>query len=361
MHVILLIFKIIDKAQMFFYSKFSLMEHRFLQYLLKNQVILALFILALGWLTVQLRDIIASIFISYIMAAALLPLTAYLKKKHFPKLVAVLIVYLGIFFIGALLVFPLVPFFLSQVNSLIIGLPLYLHKTAEMLGLNFNAIQVQDYVTRELSNIGENALFVTKQVFGGLFSILTIFIVSFYLLLNHDTFRRWVARFFHENDREKAYKIFETVDDKLGAWLRGQIILCTVIGVFTFMALTVIGLPNALPLALIAGVLEAFPTIGPILSAVPAVIVAFTISPTMALTVVVVYIVIQLLENNLIVPKIMQHAVGMNPIIVIIALSTGASLMGVVGALLSIPFLSFLISLTSSIRETNIKVPLGEK
>ena len=333
----------------------SSMEHRLIQYLLKNQVIFALFLLVTGWLAIQLRDIITSIFISYIIMAALIPLVSFLHKRGIPRLISVLIVYFGLLIVGVLIIFPLAFFGASQINSLIIGFPEYLGKTAKALGTSFDAAQVQNYITRELDIIGSNAFIVTQRVFGGIFSIFTILIVSFYLLLSHDTFKKQIVKFFHEKDRETAYKVFQNVDDKLGSWLRGQVILCTVIFSLTYFALSLIGIPNAFPLAILAGLLEAFPTIGPVLSAIPAVIVAFTISPAMVISVILVYIVIQLLENNLIVPKIMERAVGINPIIVIIGVTTGAALMGVIGALISIPFISFVVSLSTSIKEMSHK------
>lgn len=332
------------------------MERRVINYLSKNQVILALIIIVVGWFMLQIRAIIASIFISYILMAALLPFVTYLRKKGLPKLLAVLIVYFSIMIIGAVIIFPLIPFFTSQVQSLIAKFPHYLSSSTTALGLPVNAKQLQDYMSHETSNIGTNALFVTKQVFGGLFSTLTIIIVSFYLLLNYEAFRKWIAGFFHEQDREKAYHVFKEVDEKLGDWLRGQLLLSYIIGVVTLICLVILGVPNALPLAVIAGILEAFPTLGPILSAIPAVIVALAISPAMAITVVILYIVIQLLENNLIVPKVMEHAVGLNPIIVIVGVSTGATLMGITGALLAIPFISFLVVLVNSIRDLNAGV-----
>jgi predicted PurR-regulated permease PerM len=111
----------------------------------------------------------------------------------------------------------------------------------------------------------------------------------------------------------------------------------------------------ALPLALLAGFLEIIPTIGPILSAVPAVIVALTVSPTMALVVIGIYLVIQLAENNLVVPKIMQHAVGLNPVVIIIAILVGAELLGITGALLSLPFVSFVTVIFNSLESADTK------
>ncbi len=331
------------------------MEHRFLQYLLKNQVIFALFIIGFTWIAIQLKSIITSIFISYIIMAALLPLVAFLQRKGIPRLISVLIVYTGMLIVSVLLIAPFIPFVTSQTNSLFIGFPDYINKAAKVIGISINENQLQEYLGRELDNIGSNAFFVTKQVFGGIFSIFTILIVSFYLLLSHDSFRVLLSKFFHEKHRDRAYRVLQNVDFKLGAWLRGQIILCFVIFTLTFVTLNIIGLPNALPLALFAGLLEALPTIGPVISAIPAVIVAFTISPAMVVAVILVYIVIQLLENNIIVPKIMERAVGVNPIVVIIAVSTGAALMGVIGALLSIPFISFIMSINTSIREIDHK------
>ncbi|MDO8515232.1 MAG: AI-2E family transporter, partial [bacterium] len=108
---------------------------------------------------------------------------------------------------------------------------------------------------------------------------------------------------------------------------------------FTWLGLTIIGVPQAFPLAIIAGALEIIPTLGPILSAIPALIVALTISPTLTIFVIIFYIVIQQLENQFVVPKVMQQAVGLNPIIIIIGVMIGGNLMGILGALLVIPFL----------------------
>jgi predicted PurR-regulated permease PerM len=188
-------------------------------------------------------------------------------------------------------------------------------------------------------------------VFGGVFSVFTILIVAFYFLLYNEKLKHTIAGFFKKKDREDVYDVLGQVDDKLGRWFRGQLALGVVIGSMTFAALSILGLPFALPLAVLAGILEAIPTLGPVISGVPAVIVALTISPTLALLVVITYIVIQMLENNLIVPKIMQHAVGLNPVLVILGVMVGANLMGVLGALLSIPFISFLIVLYTSLEK----------
>lgn len=324
------------------------MVQRLYHYLLKNQVIFALFLVVAGWLVFQTRSILASIFIAYIINTALLPFVHYLKRKRFPHFFAAFVPFVSMLLILTLIIFPLVPFLIDQITSLIIGLPEFLGESATILGFEVDVLSLRETLTSELSAIGRNAFNVTSRVFGGVFSLLTIMVVSFYLVLYHDKFKENIAALFHRNERERVLNTLNKVDETLGAWLRGQVVLSLVIGFMTWTVLSILGLPFALPLAIIAGLLEIVPTLGPIIASIPAIIVAFTVSPTMAIIIALVYVVIQLLENNILVPKIMQRAVGLNPVVVITAVMIGANLMGVMGALLSIPFVSFLIVLFNS-------------
>jgi predicted PurR-regulated permease PerM len=328
---------------------------RFIQYLLRNQVILALFLICFGWFIYITRGIIASVFIAYIITAAMMPVVGFMRRNRFPRVLAVLIPYVLSLIIIFALIFPLIPFTFTQIHALVTGLPNYVDQAAKVLGININPTQVWQYANQELGTLGQNAFEVTRQVFGGVFSTLTIFIIALYMTLYHDQFKHGFGKLFHRDDRAHVEDTFELVDDKLGAWLRGQILLSLTIGLFTFIALSVVGLNYALPLALLAGFLEIIPTIGPILSAVPAVIVALTVSPTMALVVIGIYLVIQLAENNLVVPKIMQHAVGLNPVVIIIAIFVGAELLGITGALLSLPFVSFVTVIFNSLESADTK------
>lgn len=331
------------------------MAHKFFVYLLKNQVLLALFIVAMSWFLFQTRGILMSIFLAYIINASLLPIVKYLKGKGLPNFLAALIPFFGILTFIVLIIFPLIPFIASQVTSLLIGLPQYLKESGQIFGFDVNPDGVQAFISREINGIGRNAFSVTSKVFGGVFSILTVLVVSFYLILSHEQFMHSISQLFHRNHRAKVIETLELVDDKLGAWLQGQLILSVSIGIITYIVLSILQVPYALPLAILAGMLEIIPTLGPILASIPAIIVALTVSPTMAIIVAVLYIVIQMLENNILVPKIMQRAVGLNPVIVIIAVMIGANLMGVIGALLSIPFVSFLIVLFHSINSDEDK------
>src|SRR3989339_563486 len=132
-------------------------------------------------------------------------------------------------------------------------------------------------------------------------------------------------------------RLYGRIQLKMGQWLRGQLILSAVIFTLTFIGLTILGVNYALVLAFVAGLFEIIPFIGPWLAAVPAIFFGFLQSPIMGVSVIILYIIIQELENHLIVPKVMSKAVGLNPLIVIIVILIGARLSGITGALIAVP------------------------
>ena len=229
------------------------------------------------------------------------------------------------------------------------GFPIYLKQAGQILGVSINTEQVQNYFTGELNSYSKDAFAVTTKIFGSIFSVLAIFIISFYLNYYYDEFKNFFAKLFRHDSRPFVLKTLDLINDKLGAWLRGELLLMICIGLMSWFALTILKVPNAIPLALLSGILEIIPTLGPIISAIPAVIVAITISPALALTVIIIYVIIQLIENHFLVPKVMEKAVGLNPVIIILSVIIGANLMGMSGALLAIPFISFIIVIFKSV------------
>lgn len=324
-------------------------------YLLHNHFLIAVVIICAGWLVIELKEVVLAVFIAYIIMAALFPFVQFLKRKKISNSIAVLVVYSTAILIFIILVFPLIPFLISQLQSLFSTFPKYLDKSARIFHVNIDIPTITSYVTSDVGSLFQNAVSVTKKVFGGVFSFLTVFAISFYLLLDHDNIAMRIVSLFSKRMQKKSRAVFYRIEDKLGAWFRGQIVLSFSIGFLTWIALLILGLPFALPLALLAGILEIVPTIGPIISAIPAVIIALNISPTMALLVVLLYIIIQLLENNILVPRIMEKAVGLNPIVIILGVIIGSKLMGIAGALLAVPFISLVVVVINSIREKKIR------
>lgn len=325
-------------------------EHSIRNLFLKNQIVAALFLIVIGWFIIQIKTILILFFISYILMAALKPYVNFLTQYKIPRAFAVAILYIATLAIVVLLIVPLIPFFSTQISSLVVSFPKYLDDILHALQINIKASQMQEVLTSQLGAISSNAFAVTGAILGSIFSLFLVFVVSFYLMLDENRLRKELSALFPKEDRSRVLDISQQIEDKLGAWLRGQLVLCFTIGLLTWIALSVIGFPFALPLALLAGILEIVPTIGPILSALPAVVVALSISPGLTFIIIVMYIVIQMLENHILVPKVMQKAVGLNPVVIILAITIGAQLLGVLGALLSIPFISMIIIVIKNIR-----------
>lgn len=324
------------------------MRNIYIKYIIENQFVIGLLFLVFGLFLFEIRQIIILFFISYIITAAFLPVINFISRK-FPRGIAVLITYVvGITLIVAL-IFPLVPFFLSQIQSLINSFPKILNQAGKVIGIHIGPSEVSSIVRSEIGTLGKDVYSVTSKIFGGIFSALAVFVLSFYLSLDYDRIKHQALHIFPKDNRERVSVIFSHIEEKLGSWLRGQILLSISIGILTWIALTLLGLDFALPLALIAGMLEIVPTIGPIISAVPAIIVALTISPAITFIVIINYIIIQMFENNVLVPKIMEKSVGLNPIVIIAAIMVGSKLMGILGALLAIPFISLLIIIFNNI------------
>jgi|SRR3989338_1888627 len=324
------------------------MNNPLIRYFLRNQVVFSLFLILIALFILKIKGILIAIFIAYIIMAAFIPFVEFFQKKRIPRILSVAIPYLFVFAFFTSLVTPLIPFFVSQIQSLFIIFPRYLDQAARILGIHIDASQVGYLISSEIGAIGQNAFAVTSKVFGGVFSTLTILVVSFYLLLDHDRIKRYLVNLFPIQNHKKVLLITSQIEEKLGGWFRGQIVLSLFIGTITWIGLTLLGLEFALPLALIAGMLEIIPTIGPILAAIPAIIVALNTSANTAIVVVVFYIFLQAVENNLLVPRIMQKAVGLHPIAIIIGVIIGSELLGIIGALLAIPFISLLLIIFNS-------------
>lgn len=320
------------------------------RYIIANHFLATLIVIGVIWFIVQTRGIFATVIAAYVLMAGLSPVVKFLRAKKIPKVLSIIIAYSLVVAIVLLLVIPIVPFFAAQIQSLYQNFPSYLDKAVHVFGFSINSSQINNVLQAEIGVIGENALTVTSWVFGTIFSTLTVLVISFYLMIDYNRIRRGFADLFEEHEEKHVYETMDLLEERLGAWVRGQLLLCLSIAFCTWAALTIIGLEYALPLALIAGILELVPTIGPILSSVPAIIVALTISPATTLVVVIAYLIIQMTENNVLVPKVMEKAIGLNPIVVILAVVLGGELMGIAGAFLAIPFVLMLIIIFQSFK-----------
>ena len=195
-------------------------------------------------------------------------------------------------------------------------------------------------VANSLSTISQSAWTGVVSFFGGIVSFVVIIVATFYLLLYKTHFNTTILRLVPEKKREVFTRIAKRSIEKLGSWARAELILMLALGALSFIALSILNVKFALLLAIIAALFELIPNLGPILSAIPAVAIALTISPLTALLVVIAYVLIHQLENQFLVPYIMRRTVDLNPVLTIFALLVGAKLGGILGAIIAVPMLA---------------------
>jgi predicted PurR-regulated permease PerM len=261
------------------------------------------------------------------------PIVSKLSRRKIPRGVSVLVVYILAIGVIGLGIGGVVPALVEQTSAFASDVPGYL--------ANLRAGPFGDQLLRELlSFLGTLPAQIVKgflSFFSNLLSVLTVLILAFYLLLVREKLDEQLGALFGESRIRGVGKILDILEHKLGGWARGQITLMLLIGVATYIGLLVLGIPFALPLAIVAGLLEIVPYLGPFISGIPAVIIGLGISPLMALAAAALYFLIQQVENYVIVPKVMQKSVGVSPIVTLLALAIGSRLAGVVGILIAVP------------------------
>lgn len=304
-------------------------------------------VLGILYLLFMIADIIGLLFASFILASAISPWVNYLRRLKIPRALGVLMVYIILISFVAGVVYLLIPPIVEESKELGNNLPRYINQVSGAFGTFKNYTQVHSWpinFQQTLMNLTANMQGATTGLintvtgfFGGIFSVFLVLVITFYMIIEQEALQKRVWLLVSPKKQTRVLKIINDVQSKIGLWFRGQLLLCFIIFLLTYMSLLIFDVKYALILAIIAGLLEAIPYFGPTLSSVPAIFIAFTQSPLLALFILFVYIVIQIVENNILVPKIMQRAVGLDPIISIISLMIGFKLGGILGALLAIP------------------------
>lgn len=308
------------------------------------------FIVALSlifiWLIYFLKDVLVLFIVAFIFATALEPAVDWFQKKSIPRWVGILFIYVLVALVIYTLIRLVIPPVTNQVNQLIGNRQAIAEKLTEYISHTPETVRkpASDFVTkfpeRAAAISSANAFDSVLGIFSGLFGAFTVFVVTFYLLLEKGTMEGVIDDFWPSRSKEKASLIFRKIALKISLWLRAQLILSTAVGILIFLGLTIIGVDYALTLALFAALTELLPLIGPYIGAIPALIVAFTISPLTALWVVILYVGIQNFESHVLIPNVMKRAVGLSPVAIIFALLVGAKLLGILGLLLAVPVAS---------------------
>lgn len=309
-------------------------------------------ILVLAYFVFVIRDLLMVILTAIVIASAVDPAARWFSRFNIPRVLGVLIVYLGVMtaLVGMFVVF--LPPLIGDVTSLASSFPQYIDEisNAEFNNIpgfhNFLETVTQGSLTGDLaskitatfSSATVGFLTTVSSVFGGLLSFILIITLSFYLAVQEngvENFIKIVTPIQHEN---YVVDLWRRSQKKIGLWMQGQLLLMALIGVLTYLGLSILGVRHAMFLALIAAMFELIPVFGPILSAVPA--IAFALLDgglTLGLLVAGLYVIIQQFENQLIVPLVVQKIIGIPALIAILALIAGGTIAGFLGVIISVP------------------------
>jgi len=306
------------------------------------------------WLLYRFNQVVFIVFIAIVIGTVIRPAVSWLHQRGLSQTVSVMLVYilLLILLIGfLLLIFPLLveqsttlaataPGYYQNLRTWMVNYPnQLLLRLSEFLPAalpNFKLRIAQQTGLEIMASVGQALAYVTiaaKVIFLGI----VILVLAFYWTLDGPRTIQSFLMLIPQHQRESISELILAMETKVASYIAGQGILCLVIGIITLVAYLLIGLPNALVLALVAGAMEAIPMIGPLLGALPAVLVALSVAPDKLIWVIIATVVIQQLENSLLVPRIMSKAVGVNPFVTLLALFAFSSLFGIAGAFMAIP------------------------
>ncbi len=316
------------------------------------------FILVL-WFLFLIKEVLAILFVAIILASAFDPWVDFLQRKKIPRSVSILMIYIILLSVVSLVVVVLVPPIVEQVKQLVNNFPDFYEKIIRGFEY-FQAFTVQHGLLEDgakaieslesgVSKAAGGVFSTITGFFGGIISFFLILVITFYMTVEEEAMKRTLRAIVPAKYFPFINQLITKMQKKIGTWLQAQLVLSLIVGVLCYIGLFILRVDYALILALIAALGELVPYIGPIIGAVPAVFLAFAQSPTKAVLVIILYFVIQQLENHILVPKIMQKAVGLNPIVSISALLVGVKIGGIVGALLAIPVATALSVLLQSI------------
>lgn len=294
-------------------------------------ILFTLMLLASLWLVFQIKDIIFLLVISYILMSAFRPVVDWLEKHRIPRVFGILLTYAVVFGVFGASIASVIPSLVNQVVQLIKNLPQLIERVLPYWNIDERSL------TSQVAPLSENVVRVTVNLFNNIFTMLSIMVFTFYFLLEHHHTKQLLARTVGNEIADTVVEILRDIERKLSYWVNGQLILMVFVGVLTYIGLIWLRVEFALPLAILAGLFEIVPIIGPFVSAIPAVFIALTISPFFAVVVAGFYFLIQQIENNILVPLVMRRSTGLPPLLTILALMVGSRLAGLMGMILAVP------------------------
>lgn len=307
------------------------------------------------------------VFIAFLLAAGLEPLIERLRSVlPLPRGAAVLTAYLLVLFVGVGVGLAVVPGAIDQGAALAAALPETLDRArgwtgqleppalAKGAGALINNIES---AIRPAPPKPAAVVAASLTVADTVFSIATVLTLVYFWVVERSRLQRFALSFLPADRRPGARDAWNDIEARLGGWVRGQLTLMIAVGFLTGLAYGLIGVPSAPLLGLIAGLTEAIPIVGPLLGAIPAILLTVTFLPNALPWVLLAYALIHFGEANILVPRIMRNAVGVSPFLIIVSLLIGGALAGLVGALIAVPATAAIVAVLERLQDRDVPVP----
>jgi predicted PurR-regulated permease PerM len=291
------------------------------------------------WLVVKVWPVVVLVLLSLMLVATFNPLVRRLQAR-FSRTWAITAVTLGVVLLGALLLVLMIPALVRQGQNLMTHLPQYaqaMEAAAQRAGIPLKLSGATTNWTRRVASLGPALLNVLATVLSGVTGVLTVAVLTIYLLVDGPRVGLALMRLLPRAERLPARQMLAEIAVQVGGYMRGQLLTSALAGLFAFLLLWALRVPEPLALAFLMAVADAIPMVGPLLGTVPAVLMALTRGGPTALAVGIGYVLYLQLENHLLVPRIYGNTMKLSASVIVIAILIGATLMGILGALLALP------------------------
>jgi predicted PurR-regulated permease PerM len=304
-------------------------------------IAVVLLVLAVLWLLAQLWTLLLSLFVAFLLTAALDPPVGRLQRRGVPRAVSVAVIVLALAGVVAGAAALVVPPLVVQVNQFADALPGYLDRLEVVARANPQVYaQLRGTVEGGEADpraVASGFLAAGAGLFRGVSAFFIVLVMTAYLLADGERIYDWTVRYLPQAQRAKVRRALPEISRVVGGYLLGQLLTSLLFGVFAFAVLSVLGVPQPLLLAMVAAVADAIPVAGVAVATVPAVLLALTVSPATAGIVLALYLAYQQVENYAIVPRVYRGTLQIHPFAVLVAVLVGAQLLGVLGVLLALP------------------------
>ncbi|MDP3057008.1 MAG: AI-2E family transporter [bacterium] len=321
------------------------------------KVIFSIIVVVFLFLT---QKLLLALFAGFVISTVTNPIVDWAEIKKIPRTIATILVFLIILIFLGLVFSWIVPSLAREISGLALHFPQYLEQNIakypflERYGLKDS---IHGFISETFSLLKDQALgivFSTVSYLGNLLYVFVALTISFYLTDEKSFVKKYLRKIIHHSRHKELVEVLDEIEFKMGRWFLGQVILSLVSGAAIFLGLTLLGVPFASALAVLAAILRFVPYLGGLISDGTGVLIAFLSSPWLGAEVFLMYYIIQQIESYIIIPMVMQKTVGLNPIIVILAVLSGGQLGGITGALFAIPIAIIVMILVK-------KLVIGEK